>query len=346
MSSREGTADLLKGFAVLFMIQVHIMEQFATPDTYDSVIGRISLFLGGPPCAPVFMAVMGYFLAVSSRPLAYFLSRGAMLFLAGILLNAARSANLLIQIVNGRSDLDPWFFILGNDIFTLAGLSIIVAAILRIVFKNKAVFYFLMALIVAAVSPQFAKVEANNAFTAHISAFFFGNAENSYFPFFPWFSYVLFGFGFRTIIMKIQFIRQLNVRDHFIYFIPLWIFILVTLPYAANVSVNLLGTGGYYHHGILFFGWVILFMISYLVVIKLIDASHGNRWIFSWIKWMGKEVTLIYIIQWIIIGNLATKFYRSLDLFYVSFWLLAITSVTILTGFLLIKAKDLLKGRK
>jgi uncharacterized membrane protein len=64
---RDGTADLLKGFAVLFMIQVHIMEQFATPDTCNSIIGKISMFLGGPFCAPVFMAVMGYFLAFSSK---------------------------------------------------------------------------------------------------------------------------------------------------------------------------------------------------------------------------------------------------------------------------------------
>ena len=72
---RDGTADLLKGFAVLFMIQVHIMEQFATPDIFNSSIGKISMFLGGPPCAPVFMAVMGYFLAKSSRPFIYFLKR-------------------------------------------------------------------------------------------------------------------------------------------------------------------------------------------------------------------------------------------------------------------------------
>ncbi|MEI7897648.1 MAG: heparan-alpha-glucosaminide N-acetyltransferase domain-containing protein [bacterium] len=58
----NGTADLLKGIAVLFMIQVHIMEQFASPDTCNSLIGKISMFLGGPPCAPVFLAVMGYFL--------------------------------------------------------------------------------------------------------------------------------------------------------------------------------------------------------------------------------------------------------------------------------------------
>jgi len=58
-SNRNQTADLLKGFAVIFMIQVHVIEQFATQTLYDSLWGKISLFLGGPFCAPVFLAVMG-----------------------------------------------------------------------------------------------------------------------------------------------------------------------------------------------------------------------------------------------------------------------------------------------
>jgi hypothetical protein len=128
--NRDGTADLLKGFAVLFMIQVHIMEQFASHDTYNSMFGELSLFLGGPPCAPVFLAVMGYFLAQSAKPPTYFLKRGAILFIGGILLNTARSVNLLFQIVLGEVDLDPWFFVLGTDIFTLAGLSLILTGCL------------------------------------------------------------------------------------------------------------------------------------------------------------------------------------------------------------------------
>jgi hypothetical protein len=70
---RDGTADLLKGLAVLLMIQVHIMEQFVSSDTYNSLIGKASMFLGGPPCAPVFLAVMGYFLAITAKPFLYFL---------------------------------------------------------------------------------------------------------------------------------------------------------------------------------------------------------------------------------------------------------------------------------
>ena len=52
INNRNGTADLLKGIAVLLMIQVHIMEQLAEYDLFNSRFGEISLFLGGPACAP------------------------------------------------------------------------------------------------------------------------------------------------------------------------------------------------------------------------------------------------------------------------------------------------------
>lgn len=133
--SRNGTADLLKGIAVLLMIQVHIMEQFADPGLYNSTLGKISLFLGGPACAPVFMAVMGYFLASSHKSMKGFMVRGLMLFAGGIMLNTGRSANLLIQVFQGESELNPWHFIFGADILTLAGLSILVIGLLRLLLK-------------------------------------------------------------------------------------------------------------------------------------------------------------------------------------------------------------------
>lgn len=59
--NRNCAADLLKGTAVVLMIQVHIVELFAQPSVLENWIGRASLFLGGPPVAPVLIAVMGYF---------------------------------------------------------------------------------------------------------------------------------------------------------------------------------------------------------------------------------------------------------------------------------------------
>jgi hypothetical protein len=337
---REGTADLLKGFAVLFMIQVHIMEQFATPDTFNSTIGKISMFLGGPPCAPVFMAVMGYFLAKSSRPLAYFLKHGSLLFMGGILLNTARSANLMTRIMTGEVNLDPWFFILGADILTLAGLSLMITGILRLVVTKKAVSYFLLAVVVAALSSLLMKVGSQEGISAYIIAFLWGTKEWSYFPFFPWYSYVLTGYAFSLSLNQIPLAKKIDIQNHFIYFIPLWVILLFTLPYAAGISGNLYGNGGYYHHGILYFGWILMFMISYLVLMNLVEIKYGDRSIVRAVKWIGKEVTILYVIQWLIIGNIATIIFRTQDLLQITIWFLVITLATIMVGLLFVKIRN------
>ena len=339
-AKRDGTADLLKGLAVLFMIQVHLMEQFVSRDTFNSIIGKTSMFLGGPPCAPVFLAVMGYFLAFSEKPFSYFLKRGILLFFGGILLNAARSANLLIHIMCGEVHLDPWFFIMGADILTLAGLSLVLTGCTRMIFKNNASFYALTALVVAAISPWLNRFSLGEKIPGHIIAFLWGTADWSYFPIFPWFAYVLVGFAFRLFVIKSTFVNKIKIQDHFIYFVPLWIGIIITIPYASAFTYNLDGPGGYYHHGILFFCWVILFLLSYLVLVNLMEATSGDKMVAGMIKWIGQKVTTLYVIQWLIIGNLATWLYRSQDLFQFLVWFVVVTAATLLTGKLVEKIRE------
>ena len=339
---RNGTADLLKGFAVIFMIQVHIMEQFVTPDTCNSMIGKISMFLGGPPCAPVFLAVMGYFLATSAKSIVYFLKRGAVLFLGGILLNTARSANLLVHIFRGNVDLDPWFYILGADILTLAGLSLVLTGILRFFYKERTILYVITAVAVAAISPLLNRVSVTGKVPEYIIAFFWGMAEWSYFPLFPWFAYVLTGYALRLLLQQMPVIKKTNIQNQAIFFIPLWIGIIVTLPYASGITFDLSGPDGYYHHGILFFAWTALFLISYLALVNLVEKSYGEHRFARLIKWIGQNVTSLYVIQWLIIGNIATWLFKSQDLFQFVAWFTVITIATLLLGLGFQKVRKLL----
>ena len=133
---RNQTADLLKGLAVIFMIQVHIMELFAKQEIYDGIAGKISLFFGGPPCAPIFMAVMGYFLFSSNKKTSYYLTRGCILFFGGILLNIGLNFNLLYHIFFAGYDINPFNYIFGVDILPLAGMSVVLIGLLKFVFKK------------------------------------------------------------------------------------------------------------------------------------------------------------------------------------------------------------------
>jgi hypothetical protein len=204
--------------------------------------------------------------------------------------------------------------------------------------------YFLTALVVAAISPLLNTVEPAGKATEHILAFIWGTAEWSYFPVFPWFAYVLTGYSFRLFQQQILQVKKFDVQNHFVYLIPVWIGLFITLPYASGITHNLDGTGGYYHHGLLFFIWVLLFMISYLILIQLIEISFGNHRSLRLVKWIGQKVTLLYVIQWLIIGNIATWLFRSQDLFQYLAWFVVVTLTTIGTGFLFERIRGKLKN--
>jgi uncharacterized membrane protein YhdT len=57
------------------------------------------------------------------------------------------------------------------------------------------------------------------------------------------------------------------------------------------------------------------------------------------IRWMGVNVTLLYVIQWLIIGNLAPAIYKTQNLFQAVGWFTAVTLITALTGEVFIQLK-------
>ncbi|MFA4851919.1 MAG: acyltransferase family protein [Bacteroidales bacterium] len=326
-NKRNPTADLLKGIAVIFMIQVHIMELFAKQEIYDSIIGKVSLFLGGPPCAPVFMAVMGYFIASSEKPFIYFFKRGIILFTGGIILNIARSANLLHYIYIGQSPADPFFYIFGVDILSLAGLSIFIIGLLQLIFKRNYIFYFILAIFIVAITPFLPVFGNSERLFDFANAFLWGNFGWSYFPVFPWLAYVLIGFAFRFAAEQYKILEKFGTNNSLVFSIPLLIAAGITILYAAEIAHNLKGEGGYYHHGILYFGWVMLFMAGYIMFANLIEEYSGKSPLVRFVKWVGKNVTIFYIFQWLIIGNIATEIFKTQKKYNLIFWFLGITAV-------------------
>jgi uncharacterized membrane protein len=308
-NKRSRTADILKGIAVIAMVQVHVLEQFALPGIYDSLSGRISLFIGGPFCAPVFMAVMGYFLASGKKSASSMLWRGILLFTVGILLNILRSANLLLHIARGEISLNPMHYILGADILSLAGLSIILIAFLRSALPGKPGWFLALAFFFSAAGPLLPSAETFPAPMQYILTFVNGGTAWSYFPLYPWFSYVLLGYSFRLLPVNfLEKFREAGWQRLFLFL--LLADILVTLIPASELTSDL---EAYYNHGIIFFIWMILFLAAWLVIVSRLALRSGR--LTGFLEWAGREVTLLYVIQWIIIGNLATEFYRSLNVY-------------------------------
>ncbi len=313
---RYRTPDILKGLAIILMIQVHLIELFATKEVMFSAFGEISLFLGGIPAAPVFMAVMGYFLARSTKKMSYNIYRGLKLIIYGFLLNIGLNLHLLIRIFTGEIPLNPWEYIFGADILIMAGMSIIIIVLLKKVFCNGFHFYFILAMLITFVHKYIPNIATEYAFLKYIQAFFWGYYHWSYFPLMPWLAYSLLGVSFR--LFEKQYLDQVEFWKwkYLVYFVAL-VLIISSFRFGFSISTNL---QAYYHHHLLYFLWATSFLIVWAGIFKELTRFIGNALVFKYFRWLGKNVTSVYIIQWLIIGNIAVSIYKTQKGLQLLYW--------------------------
>lgn len=316
-SKRNQTADLLKGLAVIFMIQVHLIELFARQDIFSSNIGSVLLFFGGPPAAPLFMVVMGYYIAQSNKSFSHNFKRGILLFAGGILLNTGINLHLLLLVSQGNSQIDPLKLIFGADILPLAGLSIIIISLLKISFKKNLFFYLITAAVILYVHNITLNSNLSDNNLVFIQAFLWGNLGWSYFPLIPWLFYPLMGF------MYSLFIKKVNLDQSYKDFFGLFTIVVtyITLNYGIEIAADL---KDYYHHDWLYSFWVVQFLILMVYFSEKIEMLCGKSNLLIFIKWLGKNVTAVYVFQWIIIGNIATALYKTQNWIELILWFIVI----------------------
>jgi hypothetical protein len=331
-NKRNSTADLLKGIAVVLMILVHVVEKFSTNHIQASKGGRFVLFLGGPPVAPVFMVLMGFYIASSNKTNSQLARRGIYLLLGGFLLNIAINTNLFISINNGVFNIDPLPYLFGVDIFHFAGLSIIILSLLRSVFLKNTKSIVLSIVLVGLLNLFLVRFSPINSFWKYIGSFFYGYSNWAYFPIIPWLAYPLIGFLFFKLDYKKiqQFIQPSSFNLAII--VVFIIFGIWTINYAIDVSANL---QAFYHHDGMFFIWTLIFIIGYSLFVERMNSLLGKFKLLLFLKWLGNNLTIIYIVQWILIGNLTTVLYNTINSpIVLALYSIAILLIAALLGFL------------
>ena len=332
IKNRNRAADLLKGIAVIVMIQVHLMELFATPEIYTSWIGKISLFLGGPPAAPVFMAVMGYYFAMSKRTFASSLFRGVKLIFLGFALNFGLNMNLFFKIANGTIQTSPWPYIFGVDILFLAGLSLILLSFFKHFFKFKLLPYLIL-LVLIFILQLFEFPPSKNEPFQYFQAYFVGKGTWwSYFPIIPWLAYPVAGFVLYIALPKFK--TPFKTLQNYLLIVS-GILFFVFINFGIEISADL---PEYYHHGLVFFLFTVCFLVFYAIIIGLISKQKENS-LTRWVEWLGINVTAAYVVQWVFIGNIATEIYKTQSFLQIIFWFIAALAVTSLGTYLWNKIK-------
>ena len=327
--------DVLKGFAVFLIIPVHILELFIDYPGRESIFGKTLLFLGGPFAVPVFMIIMGYFLGRSNKKSSLVFFRGIKIFVLGFLLNVGLNFHLLLKIKYAGWQFNPLEYIFGVDIFYLAGLSVIFISIIKILKKGQALFALMFAFLVLAftafMNKQLMVTERN-----YVLPFIAGTYSWAYFPLFPWLAYPLIGFSFSFWEQKIlHFIEsKQGIFSIFLFVLA----VLVVLFGASGISTTTT-LPAYYHHTFGFAVWAIGVVILWITVMRFFVIKFPETLIGNFLQWLGKNITLFYVIQWLIIGNIATAIFQTQGIKWHPLWFLGIFSVTVLLTHFISKTK-------
>lgn len=325
--------DLLKGFAIFFMVQIHITELFIDNAGRESLFGKLTMFLGGPFTAIIFMIVMGYFVAKGKKSPLQNIFRGVKILVVGLLLNIGLNFHLLLKIKFSGWQFNPLEYIFGVDILYLAGLSIIFIAFLKTLKKGKAWIAILLVLLVTGLTGYMNGIltitERN-----YILPFIGGTYSWAYFPLFPWLAYPLIGFAFSHWEEKIMLFFTKRKLESAIILAGIGVLVIPFYKWGINTTINL---PDYYHHTFWFSLWAIGVVILWIVFLRFLLNKFPNTYIGNFLKWLGKNITLFYVIQWLIIGNIATAIYQTQSINLYIFWLSGILAITVFLTWLIEK---------
>lgn len=304
---RQLELDVVRGFAVLFMILIHAQLYFATEKVINSWFGRVIDFLGMIPSAPMFMFLLGVGINYTRKnnPKIFY-KRGLMLLAGGYVLNFLRG--FLPSLINYLIYKDVSYYYGGVaqlmyvDILQFAGLAMILFGILKRVKANYIV-VTLCAIGFSLLNIFMSDIIVENFWLTSLTGLFWGSSDYSYFPFLTWIFYPLAGYLFGSILIrctdKKRFYKVIAIASALFFFGGTYIFnVVIGLPNGMLTDI------GYYHHiitdNITFTAFVIL-EISLVSFITPFIPEGIKKPIISW----SKNVTPIYFIHWILIGWIA-----------------------------------------
>lgn len=336
--------DLLKGLAGLFMVQVHITELFINQTGQESVFGEISLFLGGPFAAVVFMLVMGYFIAKSKDTFGLNAMRGLKIFILGLLLNIGINFHLFLKIKFAGWPYNPLEYLLGVDILYLAGISIIVLSILKLFETGQQLASLVLILAVAALTGV---MNEKLTITDHyyILPFIAGTYSWSYFPLFPWLLYPLTGFALAKYEEKIKLFFNRRKTVSVVIISLSAAFVMLFYKQGIEITTNL---PAYYHHTGGYFLWALGLTLLWMLFVQVLLELSSDNIVVKFFCWIGKNITLFYVVQWIIIGNISTALYQTQSTHQYGYWFAGVFTASVGVTFLVEKSRTrvLSKSRK
>ena len=294
---RIRSLDLARGLAVFFMILVHVLENYGSDGVYDNIIGRIVEFLGGAPAAPVFMFVMGFFLVYpSDKGLKINVIRGLKIMALGYLLSFLRyTFPEALGITHYGGGFDFLSFVCEVDILQFAGFALILLAVIRHFIPWPRT-WVLLAVLVTVSSPLLWGISSGISVIDWFLDLLWGTYEEVWFPIFPWITFPLLGMAFSHFIE----LKEGRLRaDRRIPAIGSAVLIVGLMITYMDPGYHI---GDYYRSGPGGIVWMSGFVVVWLFLCELAVRKIPENIVFRVLYYWSKNVTVVYFVQWMIIG--------------------------------------------
>jgi len=296
-SQRIEYIDFVRGLAILFMIQQHAMIFYAVDGGEKSLLGGIVLLLGTAPAAPVFMIIMGiFFMKAKNEGILYGLIRGIKLFALGYVLKFFRFfIPLTIGTsvgINFPSPIRADTLLYSVDILQMAGLSLIIMALIRNFLPFKQL-WVVIVILIAFFSPLIWGLFPSYP----IVSLLWGEQPFVFFPLFPWMIYPIIGMYLHVVIFDGK-----NEFNFFYLFRIGVLLILAGIILWTSIANEIFVEGDYHRSGpavhMVIIGFVFIWLFFCKSVFGKLRIDPLKKILFFW----SKNVTIIYCIQWILYG--------------------------------------------
>lgn len=306
VEDRNHTFDLVRGFAVIFMIAVHVLGVYSSVEVYNSLFGNVVDFLGSPPAAPVFMFTMGVFFILSRKTEGFSegVSRGLKLYLLSLVFSFFRSdfVTIIEGVYFGSMDnlQESLTTLIEVDILQFAGVAYVLLSIIRKVIK-KPIGWIAIAFGIMLASPLVWGFTTGIEPVDWVLNYILGSGDETYFPIFSWLYYPLLGMAFGVIYKASD--------DHDALFKSLIEPSILLLAIGSAITLTNVDfhVGDYFRSGPGAVVWITGFVGVWLWFNNkylngfVVKADGFNKKLLNFICYMGRATTKVYLIHWILL---------------------------------------------
>jgi hypothetical protein len=337
---RIRSLDLARGFTVLFIAPIHTVMLYSNNGVYKTMLGCFLQFIAEGPGAQLFMTLMGMYIAF--KPVAdskAVLRRSIMLLLAGYALNMAKFVlPMFVGIIpiEMQQDLGVQddcagmlqLFCIG-DILQFAAPALVITHWVRRkkYFGNNAL---ALAPFVLLLSPFLWDATSNNFVVNYFLELIGGQPPKVFFPLLPCLFYPLLGLFLGKLVMRD---REMAYRE-MLKWGTAWLLFGIIAHYMAGIEASF-----YRAYPWDTVGHAGLVLIT-LYVWEWLDRYITPNPFFYLLEYCSRNITTIYVVQWILIIWLLPFFgYQELGYYRTLMAIVITSSLTFLITLIINKLK-------